>query len=145
MSAGLPRRIAMLLHGLAPSDRRWALAQLPSAMRKDVEPLLKKLQGMGVPGDLARAVAERGSAPWVSPEFGELRAAVERLSPSWAARVLAAVRSPDTTAVVQSSPADRANALQQELSRHAAVPAGLEALLRQMISESRALTSEARP
>jgi len=145
MTSGLPRRIALQLHGLAPPDRRWALAQLPSTLRKDVESLLRELRAMGVPADLAQAVAERGAAPWVSPEFGELRAAIERLSPSWAARLLAAARSPDTPAVVQSSPADRASALQHELSRHSALPPGLEAFFRQVISESRALTTEARP
>jgi len=138
MSASLSRRLALRLHALSARDQRWALAQLPETVRAEVACLIAELRSKGVPADLAMAMAERGTAPWVSPEFGELRAAMEGLNPAWAARMLAAARSPNAQAVIHSLPADRAGAVQSELSAHPSLPADLEAFLQGELSEARA-------
>jgi len=137
MSNSLARRLALRLHALSPRDQRWALGQLPDAARGEVSALLAELRSKGVPADLAMAMAERGTAPWVSPEFGELRAAMERLSPAWAARMLAAARSPNAQAVIHSLPADRAGVLQSELTAHPTLPTAIEAFLQHELSDAR--------
>ena len=138
MTASLARRLALRLHALSSRDQRWALSQLPEAFREEVPRLMAELESKGVPADLAMAIAERGTAPWVSPEFGELREALEGLNPAWAARMLAAARSPNAQAVIHSLPGDRAGAVQSELSAHPALPAGMEAFLRSELSAARA-------
>ena len=137
MSASLARRLALRLHALSSRDQRWALSQLPDAIRAEVARLVADLKAKGVPADLAMAMAERGAAPWVSPEFDELRAALEGLNPAWAARMLAAARSPNAQAVIHSLPADRARAVQSELSAHPALPAALEVFLQGELSDAR--------
>lgn len=142
MSASLARRLALRLHALSSRDQRWALLQLPEAIRAEVVRLVADLKAKGVPADLAMAMAERGAAPWVSPEFGELRAAMEGLNPAWAARLLAAARSPNAQAVIHSLPADRAGAVQSELNAHPTLPAGLEGFLQSELSDARAPRQE---
>ena len=142
MSASLARRMALRLHALSSRDQRWALSQLPEAIRAEVARLVADLKAKGVPADLAMAMAERGAAPWVSPEFGELRAAMEGLNPAWAARLLAAARSPNAQAVIHSLPADRAGAVQSELNAHPTLPAGLEAFLQSELSDARSPRKE---
>jgi hypothetical protein len=46
------RQAALLLHALSPSDRAWLLAQLPSAQRAQLMPLVDELQALGIPQDL---------------------------------------------------------------------------------------------
>jgi hypothetical protein len=142
MSASLARRMALRLHALSSRDQRWALSQLPEAIRAEVARLVADLKAKGVPADLAMAMAERGTAPWVSPEFGELRAAMEGLNPAWAARLLAAARSPNAQAVIHSLTADRAGAVQSELGAHPVLPAALEAFLQGELSDARAPRKE---
>jgi hypothetical protein len=137
MSTSLNRRLALRVHALSSRDQRWALAQLPETIRAEVARLLAELKSKGVPGDLATALAERGTAPWVSPEFGELRAAMDGLNPAWAARMLAAARSPNAQAVIHSLPADRAGAVQFELNTHPALPSALETFLQGELSDAR--------
>lgn len=137
MNGSLARRVALRLHALSSRDQRWALAQLPETVRAEVSRLVSELQSKGVPADLAMALAERGAAPWISPEFGELRAALDGLNPAWAARLLAAARSPNAQAVIHSLPTDRAGAVQSELSAHPALPAGLEGFLQGELSDAR--------
>jgi hypothetical protein len=138
MNVSLTRRLALRLHALSARDQRWALARLPEAVRAEVPPLLVELKSMGVPTDMAMAMAERGTAPWVSPEFGELRAALEGLNPAWAARMLTAARSPNAPAVIASFTADRAGAIQSEWSAHPKLPVALEAFLQGELSAVRA-------
>jgi len=142
MSASLARRMALRLHALSSRDQRWALSQLPEAIRAEVARLVADLKAKGVPADLAMAMAERGTAPWVSPEFSELRAAMEGLNPAWAARLLAAARSPNAQAVIHSLTADRAGAVQSELGAHSTLPAALEAFLQGELSEARSPRKE---
>jgi hypothetical protein len=138
MSAALARRLALRLHALSPRDQRWALAQLPEALRAEVPRWMAELKSKGVPADLAITMAECGTASWVSPEFDELRAALDGLEPTWAARVLAAARSPNAQAVILSLPAERAEAVGSEWRAHPTLPAGLEAFLQGELSEARA-------
>lgn len=46
------RQAAMLVHALAPEDRRWAIGQLPAEVRKQIETLIAELEAMGLPKDL---------------------------------------------------------------------------------------------
>jgi hypothetical protein len=55
------RSAALMLHGLAPSDRDWMLQQIPSAERRSLEELLRELRALDIaaePRTVAQAIGE---------------------------------------------------------------------------------------
>jgi hypothetical protein len=58
------RQAALTLHGLQPEDRAWVLDALPPQQRTALEPLLRELEELGIPGDVGiSAEAEQSVSP----------------------------------------------------------------------------------
>jgi hypothetical protein len=56
------RSAALVLHGMSPADRAWALAELSVEERNVLLPLIDELQSLGVPADPAWAASALDTA-----------------------------------------------------------------------------------
>lgn len=140
MSAAM-RKSALLLRTLGRADRAWLLSQLPAQQVVELKSLLAELERFGVDVQSASfALGESAQRPWVSPELGELQSVLANVSPVWAARVLAAAQSPDTTVLLEIQAADRVSAVKSEFSRAQRLPVALEHAIREELERLR--TSE---
>jgi hypothetical protein len=67
------RRAALVLHGLNPPDRRWLLARLGAAERRQLQALIEELDALGVDveaADMAALTAESSPpAPEPAPDW----------------------------------------------------------------------------
>ncbi|WP_332879669.1 hypothetical protein [Massilia sp. S19_KUP03_FR1] len=86
------RQSALLLHGLAPADQRWILAQVDQADARVLRGHLRELKALGIPADPALAPS---SAPATG---GEPAASIARAS---AAALLLAVADEPAWLVAQ--------------------------------------------
>lgn len=138
------REAAALLAALHPTDRRWILARLPDDAATAVAALIPALKALGpVPHAWAREMLDAtrtgGGAP---PAPATLVAVLDALSPTWAARLLAAA-APDHESLYAAACAPaRAMALQGTLDLHRGpLPPRLAQFLAQEL-QSRARTLE---
>jgi hypothetical protein len=114
------RKAALALASMHPADRRWLLARLPQAWRGVLQPLIGEAQRYTMldaellqavladePTDLAREV----------PPPDVLIVVLDRLSPTWAARVLAAAAPDHADIYLAACEKSRAESVRHELSR----------------------------
>jgi hypothetical protein len=123
------RKAALALAAMHPQDRRWMLAQLPAGWRSMLSPMIREakhhatqdqelLQAMlaDEPANLLREI----------PPPDVLIVVLDRLSPVWAARVIAGGAPDHAEIYLASCEEARANSIRYELQRMPnPMPAGL--------------------
>jgi hypothetical protein len=118
-SAGT-RKAALALATMHPADRRWILARLPEAWRSVLSPLINEAQRYtALDTELLQAVLadEPTYLTREVPPPDVLIVMLDRLSPPWAARVLAAAAPDHAEIYLAACEKTRANSVRHELSR----------------------------
>ncbi|MBE1162738.1 hypothetical protein [Dyella acidiphila] len=114
------RKAALALATMHAADRRWILARLPEAWRSALQPLIGEAQRYtALDAELLRAVL--GDEPTYLarevPPPDVLIVVLDRLSPAWAARVLAAAAPDHAEIYLAACERLRADAVRHELQR----------------------------
>jgi hypothetical protein len=118
-SAGT-RKAALALATMHPADRRWILARLPEAWRSALHPLVNEAQRYTtLDAELLQAVLadEPTYLTREVPPPDVLIVALDRLSPPWAARVLAAAAPDHADIYLAACDKVRADSVRHELAR----------------------------
>jgi hypothetical protein len=118
-SAGT-RKAALALATMHPADRRWILARLPEAWRSVLNPLINEAQRYTtLDAELLQAVLadEPTYLTREVPPPDVLIVMLDRLSPAWAARVLAAAAPDHADIYLASCDKTRADSVRHELNR----------------------------
>lgn len=139
------RQSAAALAAMHPVDRRWFLARLPAASARSIAALLPELDALGpVPPDwLKQALDASGPAGYAPPPPAQLIRVVDRLTPVWAARMLAATAPDHVELYLAACPSARAMAVRAALDAHReSMPAGLaRELVQELQFRAHTLTS----
>jgi hypothetical protein len=114
------RKAALALATMHSSDRRWILARLPGAWRTRLNPLIgeaRRYASLDV--ELLQAVLadEPGHLTRDVPPPDVLIVVLDRLSPAWAARVLAAAAPDHAEIYLAACDKTREASIRHELSR----------------------------
>lgn len=120
MNSGGTRKAALALATMHPADRRWILARLPEAWRSALTPLINEAQRYTtLDAELLQAVLadEPTYLTREVPPPDVLIVMLDRLSPSWAARVLAAAAPDHADIYLAACDKTRADAVRYELNR----------------------------
>jgi hypothetical protein len=118
-SAGT-RKAALALATMHPADRRWILARLPEAWRSALNPLINEAQRYTtLDAELLQAVLadEPTYLAREVPPPDVLIVVLDRLSPPWAARVLAAAAPDHADIYLAACDKTRADSVRHELHR----------------------------
>jgi hypothetical protein len=118
-SAGT-RKAALALATMHPADRRWILARLPETWCSVLNPLVNKAQRYTtLDAELLQAVLadEPTYLTRKVPPPDVLIVMLDRLSPPWAARVLAAAAPDHADIYLAACDRTRADAVRHELNR----------------------------
>jgi hypothetical protein len=118
-SAGT-RKAALALATMHPADRRWILARLPEAWRSTLNPLINEAQRYTtLDAELLQAVLadEPTYLAREVPPPDVLIVVLDRLSPAWAARVLAAAAPDHADIYLAACDKTRADSVRHELNR----------------------------
>ncbi|WP_374351382.1 hypothetical protein [Chitinimonas sp.] len=117
------QQAALLLHGLAPSDRDWLLNQLDPAMQAELNAHLQELQALGIPADPAlidAALKQADAGARHSATAARMQALLAE-EPLWlVAQILALPGCTWRDAYLAAQSLER----RQRLLRHTATPAG---------------------
>ena len=114
------RKAALALASMHPADRRWLLARLPEAWRSALQPLIGEAQRYTtLDAELLQAVLadEPTYLAREVPPPDVLIVVLDRLSPAWAARVLAAAAPDHADIYLAACEKSRAESVRHELSR----------------------------
>ncbi|GGA15747.1 hypothetical protein [Dyella caseinilytica] len=120
MNSAGTRKAALALATMHPADRRWVLARLPEAWRSALNPLINEAQRYTtLDAELLQAVLadEPTYLAREVPPPDVLIVVLDRLSPPWAARVLAAAAPDHADIYLAACEKTRAHAVRHELSR----------------------------
>lgn len=134
------RKAALALAVMHPADRRWMLARLPSKWRAALVSLADEAQSYtSLDAELLKAVLadEPTSLAREVPPPDVLIVVLDRLSPAWAARVLAAAAPDHTDIYLAACDMSRSQALRHELNRlPGTVPPALANVLGHYLDEA---------
>jgi hypothetical protein len=114
------RKAALALATMHPADRRWILARLPEAWRTLLHPLINEAQRYtALDAELLQAVLadEPTYLTREVPPPDVLIVVLDRLSPVWAARVLAAAAPDHADIYLAACDKTRADTVRHELNR----------------------------
>jgi len=114
------RKAALALATMHPADRRWMLSRLPADWRSLLLPLIDEAQGYTrLDAELLQAVLADEPAYLTRevPPPDVLIVVLDRLSPAWAARVLAATAPDHADIYLAACDKARADSMRHELSR----------------------------
>lgn len=114
------RKAALALATMHPADRRWILSRLPADWRSALQPLINEAQGYtNLDAELLQAVLadEPTYLTREVPPPDVLIVMLDRLSPAWAARVLAAAAPDHADIYLAACDKLRADSVRHELSR----------------------------
>lgn len=129
MNSAGTRKAALALATMHPADRRWILAKLPEALRSTLNLLITEAQRYTMlDAELLQAVLADEPAHLTRevPPPDVLIVVLDRLSPAWAARVLAAAAPDHAEIYLAACDKIRAESIRYELSRlPKSFPAGL--------------------
>jgi hypothetical protein len=103
-----------------PADRQWILSRLPEAWRRALQPLVREAQSYtALDAELLQAVLadEPTYLAREVPPPDVLIVLLDRLSPAWAARVLAAAAPDHADIYLAACEKSRAESVRHELSR----------------------------
>jgi hypothetical protein len=120
MNPGGVRKAALALATMHPADRRWILSRLPAQWRGALQPLIHEAQSYtNLDAELLQAVLadEPTYLTREVPPPDVLIVVLDRLSPSWAARVLAAAAPDHADIYLAACDKSRADSVRHELNR----------------------------
>lgn len=120
MNAAGARKAALALATMHPADRRWILARMPEIWRSALHPLIQEAQRYTVlDTELLQAVLadEPTYLAREVPPPDVLIVVLDRLSPAWAARVLAAAAPDHVDIYLAACERSRAESVRNELHR----------------------------
>ncbi|GLQ86482.1 hypothetical protein [Dyella flagellata] len=114
------RKAALALATMHPADRRWILGRLPEDWRSVLNPLINEAQlYTALDAELLQAVLadEPSYVAREVPPPDVLIVLLDRLSPAWAARVLAAAAPDHAEIYLAACEKSRAASVRHELDR----------------------------
>ncbi|GLQ92751.1 hypothetical protein [Dyella acidisoli] len=114
------RKAALALATMHPADRRWILSRLPADWRNTLQPLINEAQSYtNLDAELLQAVLadEPTYLAREVPPPDVLIVMLDRLSPAWAARVLAAAAPDHADIYLAACDKSRADSVRHELGR----------------------------
>jgi hypothetical protein len=114
------RKAALALATMHPADRRWILSRLPAQWRGALQPLIHEAQSYtNLDAELLQAVLsdEPTYLAREVPPPDVLIVVLDRLSPAWAARVLAAATPDHADIYLAACDKSRADSVRHELNR----------------------------
>lgn len=114
------RKAALALATMHPADRQWILSRMPENWRRALQPLVREAQSYtALDTELLQAVLadEPTYLAREVPPPDVLIVILDRLSPAWAARVLAAAAPDHADIYLAACEKSRAESVRHELSR----------------------------